>query len=104
MRPQMGMRRLFLPFAAIAVAFLASVGALLVLAISPVQGAVPTGFTQSQVASGLTGPMDMEFAPDGRLFVAEEAGKLRVLKPDGTLATFLDISSKVDIAGERGLM
>jgi glucose/arabinose dehydrogenase len=48
--------------------------------------------------------MDMEFAPDGRLFVAEEAGKVRIVKPNGTLATFLDISSKVDIAGERGLM
>jgi glucose/arabinose dehydrogenase len=46
----------------------------------------------------------MEFAPDGRLFVAEEAGKVRIVKPNGTLATFLDISSKVDIAGERGLM
>jgi glucose/arabinose dehydrogenase len=46
----------------------------------------------------------MEFAPDGRLFVAEEEGKVRIVKPDGTLMTFLDISSKVDIAGERGLL
>jgi len=46
----------------------------------------------------------MEFAPDGRLFVAEEAGKVHIAKPDGTLATFLDISSKVDIMGERGLL
>ena len=83
---------------------LTAVGTLLALAISPAQGAVPNGFTQSQVASGLAGPMDMEFAPDGRLFVAEEAGKVRIVKPNGTLATFLDISSKVDIAGERGLM
>jgi glucose/arabinose dehydrogenase len=91
-------------FAALALALLASVGALLALAISPARGAVPTGFTQSRVASGLTGPTDMEFAPDGRLFVAEEAGKLLIAKPNGTLATFLDISSKVDIAGERGLL
>ena len=83
---------------------LTAVGTLLALAISHAQGAVPNGFTQSQVASGLAGPMDMEFAPDGRLFVAEEAGKVRIVKPNGTLATFLDISSKVDIAGERGLM
>jgi glucose/arabinose dehydrogenase len=46
----------------------------------------------------------MEFAPDGRLFVTEEAGKVRVIKPDGTLATFLDVSAKVDSAGDRGLM
>lgn len=100
------MRRDVLLFPAMALALLASVAALLALAISPAQGAVtlPPGFTQSPVVSGLTGPMDMEFAPDGRLFVAEEAGKLRIAKPDGTLATFLDISVKVDSTGERGLM
>jgi len=48
--------------------------------------------------------MDMEFAPDGRLFVAEQAGKLRVLRSNGNLATFLDISTKVDSRVERGLM
>jgi glucose/arabinose dehydrogenase len=87
-------------------ALLASIAALVVLPVNSVQGAVtlPSGFTQSQVASGLTGPTDMEFAPDGMLFVAEEAGRLRIVKPDGTLATFLDISSKVDTTGERGLM
>ncbi len=98
------MRRALLPFVAISVALLASVGALLALAITPARGAVPMGFIQSQVVSCLTGPTDIEFAPDGRLFVAEEAGKVHIVKPDGTLATFLDISSKVDIAGERGLM
>jgi glucose/arabinose dehydrogenase len=46
----------------------------------------------------------MEFAPDGRLFVTEDAGKLLIAKPDGTLTTFLDISSKVDSTGERGLL
>jgi glucose/arabinose dehydrogenase len=56
----------------------------------------------------LTNPTDMEFAPDGRLFVAEQAGKVRIAKPDGTpdgtLVTFLDISTKVDSNGERGLL
>jgi glucose/arabinose dehydrogenase len=47
--------------------------------------------------------MDMEFAPDGGLFVAEQAGRLRIAKPDGTLATFLNISTKVDSSGDRGL-
>jgi glucose/arabinose dehydrogenase len=45
----------------------------------------------------------MEFAPDGRLFVAEQAGRVRIAKPDGTLTTFLNISTKVDSSGERGL-
>ena len=102
----MGMRRITLLFAAMALASLASVGALVALPMAPARGEVtlPTGFTKSPVVSGLTDPMDMEFAPDGRLFVAEEAGKLRVLNSDGNLATFLDISKKVDSGGERGLM
>jgi glucose/arabinose dehydrogenase len=100
------MRRALLPLAAMMLTLLAAVGTLLTLAIGPAWGAVtlPLGFTQSRVASGLMGPTDMEFAPDGRLFVAEEAGKVRIAKPDGTMTTFLDISAKVDTIGERGLM
>ena len=92
-------------FEAMAVALLASVGALLALPIGAAQGAVtlPSGFTQSQVVSGLRDPTDMEFAPDGRLFVAEQAGRVRIVKPDGTLARFLNISTKVDSTSERGL-
>jgi glucose/arabinose dehydrogenase len=101
------MRRAVLLFPTMVLALLASVAALTALTIGPAQGAVtlPSGFTPpSPVVGGLTGPTDMEFAPDGRLFVAEEAGKLLIAKPDGTLSTFLDISAKVDIAGERGLL
>jgi glucose/arabinose dehydrogenase len=79
----------------------------MVLPVVPAQGAasVPPGFTDSQFVSGLTSPTDMEFAPDGRLFVAEQAGKVRIAaKPNGPLVTFLDISSKVDSTGERGLV
>jgi glucose/arabinose dehydrogenase len=102
------MRRSVALFAAMAVALLASVGALLTLPVSPAQGVPPDGFTESPVVSGLTDPMDMEFAPDGRLFVAEQAGRVRIAKaeppPDGTLTTFLNISTKVDSAtGNRGL-
>jgi glucose/arabinose dehydrogenase len=46
----------------------------------------------------------MEFAPEGRLFVAEQRGTLRVVKAGGSLATFLDISGRVNSAGERGLL
>jgi len=92
-------------FATIALALLACLATLLVLPVVPAQGVatLPQGFSDSQVVSGLTNPTDMEFAPDGRLFVAEQAGKVRIAKPDGTLAEFLDISSKIDSTGERGL-
>jgi glucose/arabinose dehydrogenase len=74
--------------------------------VTPVHSApvLPPGFTNSPFASGLTSPTDMEFAPDGRLFVTEDAGTVRIAKPDGTLSTFLNISTKVDSKGERGLL
>ena len=46
----------------------------------------------------------MAFAPDGRLFVAEKAGRLRVVSRDGTLSAtpFTELSVTRD--GERGLL
>ena len=89
-----------------ALTVLACVGALLALPKEPAQGAatLPPGFTDSPFVSGLTSPTDMEFAPDGRLFVAEQAGRLGIARPDETLSTILDISTKVDSNGERGLL
>ena len=48
----------------------------------------------------------MAFSPDGCLFVAQQAGTMQVANTDGTLQDppFLDISSKVNAAGERGLL
>jgi glucose/arabinose dehydrogenase len=87
-------------------ALLTSVVAALTLPVNEARGAatLPANFARSQVVAGLVGPTAMEFAPDGRLFVAEQRGTLRVVKADGTLATFLDFSGKVDSAGERGLL
>ena len=41
---------------------------------------LPAGFTETLIATGLTNPTAMEFAPDGRLFVCEQGGQLRVIK------------------------
>jgi glucose/arabinose dehydrogenase len=47
----------------------------------------------------------MTFAPDGRLFVAEQGGKLRVVKDSRLLPTpFVDLTSITDSTGERGLL
>jgi glucose/arabinose dehydrogenase len=102
----MDVRRALLPWAVMALTVLACVGALLALPTGPAEGAatLPTDFTDSPFVSGLTSPTDMEFAPDGSLFVTEQAGSLRIARPDGTLTTFLDISTKVDSNGERGLL
>ena len=40
---------------------------------------VPSGFVDEVFASGLTNPTAMEFAPDGRLFVTQQGGQLRVI-------------------------
>lgn len=64
---------------------------------------VPTGFTDSLVAAGLTNPTAMALAPDGRIFVCEQGGKLRVIKNGVLLSTpFLTVT--VDSNGERGLL
>lgn len=83
---------------------LAACGLALVLAHGIVRGAaVPTGFSEQVIASGLASPTAMQFAPDGRLFVAEQGGRLRVIK-DGTLLAAPFVTLTVNASGERGLL
>ena len=64
---------------------------------------VPAGFTDAIVASGLNNPTAMALAPDGRIFVCQQGGALRVIKNGVLLATpFLTVP--VDSQGERGLL
>lgn len=63
---------------------------------------LPAGFTETQI-NGLASPTAMEFAPDGRIFVCQQGGSLRVIKNGVLLSTpFLTLS--VDANGERGLL
>src|SRR5882672_10058714 len=64
---------------------------------------LPPGFSESVVASGISSPTAMDFAPDGRLFVCQQNGQLRVIKNDTLLAApFLTVAT--DSTGERGLL
>jgi glucose/arabinose dehydrogenase len=64
---------------------------------------LPAGFTETPVASGLASPTAMAFAPDGRLFVCEQGGRLRVIANGALLPTpFLTVT--VNASGERGLL
>jgi glucose/arabinose dehydrogenase len=63
---------------------------------------LPAGFTEATVATGLTAPTAMEFAPDGRLFVLEQAGNVEFVRADGSTWTALHLN--VDSQGERGLL
>ena len=64
---------------------------------------VPSGFTDAVVAAGLNNPTAMALAPDGRIFVCQQGGALRVIKNGALLPTpFLTVT--VDSSGERGLL
>ncbi|MEO8085647.1 MAG: PQQ-dependent sugar dehydrogenase [Bacteroidota bacterium] len=63
----------------------------------------PTGFSEVLVANGITNPTIMSFSPDGRLFVAQQSGALRVIK-NGALLTKPFITLTVNSSGERGLL
>ncbi len=63
----------------------------------------PADFARVLVTNGLTNPTVMAFAPDGRIFVAEQGGKLRVIKNNVLLPdAFIQLS--VNATGERGLI
>jgi glucose/arabinose dehydrogenase len=64
---------------------------------------LPTGFTETQVASSLSNPTAMAFAPDGRLFVCLQGGEVRVIR-DGTLLSTPFLTVTVNASGERGLL
>jgi glucose/arabinose dehydrogenase len=63
---------------------------------------LPAGFTETAI-NGLSNPTAMEIAPDGRIFICQQGGSLRVIKNGVLLPTpFLTLS--VDANGERGLL
>jgi glucose/arabinose dehydrogenase len=63
----------------------------------------PAGFSRVLVANGLSAPTAMAFAPDGRIFVAQQNGTIRIIKNGSLLPTpFLQLT--VNTAGERGLI
>ena len=74
---------------------------------APLPEAVPTVRLAPAVTGGLTSPLFATSAGDGsgRLFVVEQAGRIRVVA-GGKLRTtpFLDIRSRVLFSGERGLL
>ena len=68
--------------------------------------ALPSGFTESTVFSGLTNPVKVAFAADGRVFVAEKSGIIKVFDSltDTTPTVFADLQTKVYDYWDRGLL
>jgi PKD repeat protein len=69
--------------------------------------ALPPGFGEAHVVAGfdnLEGPTAVAYAPDGRTFVAEKAGRVRVVNPGSeTASTVIDLSAKVNDFSDRGM-
>jgi glucose/arabinose dehydrogenase/PKD repeat protein len=67
---------------------------------------LPTGFRESVVFSGLTNPTVVRFSSDGRIFVAEKRGVIKVFDSltDPTPTVFADLNVNVYNFWDRGLL
>jgi glucose/arabinose dehydrogenase len=87
-----------------------ALAAILLALLSPIRAhavaTVPAGFQESVVFSGLTNPANVEFSKDGRVFVAEKGGLIKVFDnlSDTTPTTFADLRTNVYNFWDRGLL
>ena len=67
---------------------------------------LPAGFGETVVFQGLVAPIDVDFSLDGRVFVAEKGGKVKVFDSlsDTAPETFADLSANVHDFWDRGLL
>jgi len=66
---------------------------------------LPAGFTSELFVGGLNYPTTITFAPDGRLFIGQKDGRVRVFQNGTLLGTdFINISSDVNNSADRGLL
>ena len=67
---------------------------------------LPYGFQETTVFSGLTQPTAFKFAADGRIFVAEKSGLIKVFDnlTDPTPTIFADLRTNVHNYWDRGLL
>jgi glucose/arabinose dehydrogenase len=67
---------------------------------------LPSGFTESSAISGLSNPTVFRFAVDGRVFVGEKSGLIKVFDDlsDTTPTIFADLRTKVHAFWDRGLL
>ena len=68
-------------------------------------GGYPPGFVDQTAVSGLQFPTAIDFASDGRMFIAQKSGSVRVVQNGALLPTpFIDLSAEVNGAYEFGLL
>lgn len=95
------------PKTAIAAAAFVAAGVLTALPAATVaDAAVPAGFTDTAVISGLTSPTNAVFAPDGRVFVSEKSGLVKPFDSiaDTTATITADLRTQTQDFWDRGLL
>jgi uncharacterized repeat protein (TIGR01451 family) len=102
----MSLRRLRPPLGWRLLLMVGTLTALLAFGVSSGSGALPSGFQESTVLTGLTNPAAIEFASDGRIFVAEKRGVIKVFDnlSDTTPTVFADLNANVYNFWDRGLL
>lgn len=66
--------------------------------------ALPQNFVKTKLATNLSEPTDFVFTPDGRIFVTEANGTIKVIKSGQLLLTPLVKVSATNQGGDRGLL
>ncbi|MEO6096837.1 MAG: PQQ-dependent sugar dehydrogenase [Fibrobacteria bacterium] len=64
--------------------------------------ALPAGFTHSELGRRLNSPTSMAVAPDGRVFVCEQGGEIRLFRGD-SLQTYPFLAVATNVDDEEGL-
>jgi len=69
------------------------------------QTTFPTGFISETVVANLAGPTTIAFANDGRIFIGQKDGKVKVFQNGVLLPTpFIDLTNEVNNYWDRGLL
>lgn len=67
---------------------------------------LPAGFQETIVFSGLTNPANIKFSPDGRVFIAEKSGLIKVFDnlTDTSPTIFADLRTNTHNFWDRGML
>ncbi len=74
------------------------------LTTAPVAEIPQAIYTAETFANGVGFATALDFAPDGRLFVAEKNGSVRYITPEGKVSEPVLTLTNIDPSGERGLL
>lgn len=78
---------------------------LLAIFSTPTLASPPDTFMLRTIAAGFTRPMSFTYAPDGRIFVAEKGGLIKIVSAGQVLAKpYADLRARVNHFANRGIL